>query len=394
MKNIRVWAAVSTLLASSGVLAKGVDNGAEIDWSIESGLGYETNAYHAPDHDYFDFYAGVPVTPNEQAGAFIPLKVKAEILKPVVEHIALSTKYRFSGYYYPQSALNDASSTDHEINVGAEIKLGDQGKSGDAYAGLVVRSHDKVYVDHDSGEPKTSGAGVDVSNRYTYKSFGIEGDYEREIDRNSSAGVEGILESLDYEDPVAWKQYDHTHISLRGFYERRLRSSTKLKAGLTTQLRQYSDRHAYSADGTLPGTNPLLTYTYMIVDLGLRHRFTDDTVAYFDYELLQRRDNHVGYNDMNQNSLKVRVIHDLNEKMRLRAKVRLYDRDYPSAFNFEDPALGSKSASGSDLQLKGEYQWNKHKSYFVELENNSRKNTDDRYQYNNSMIMLGAKWEY
>ena len=33
-------------------------------------------------------------------------------------------------------------------------------------------------------------------------------------------------------------------------------------------------------------------------------------------------------------------------------------------------------------------------SYYVELEQNRRDNSDDRYQYNNSAIMLGAKWEF
>lgn len=398
MKSNYLFVAVSTVLASSVVAAAETSSNIETEWSIESGIGYETNAYHAPDHDYIDYYADpagtITVTPEEQAGVFIPLKVKTQLVKPIDDQVSLLTKYRFSGYYFPESALNDAGSTDHELNLGADFKLGDKGKKGEAYAGMFVRSHDKVYVDRDSGYPKTSIAGEDVSNRYTYKSFGFEGQYERKISRNDSVGIEAVLENLDYEDPVAWNQYDHTHLSLGAYLEHRLSRRTKLSGGVTTEVRDYSERHAYSANGSLLTSNPLLTYQYMVYELGIRHRFNDSTVTYLDYELAQRRDNHVGYNDMDQNSFKVRVIHDLNERLRMRAKVRVYDRDYANAFNFEDPAQGIKSSSALDVQLRGEYQWNKHKSYYLELDQHSRDNTDDRYQYNNSVMMLGAKWEY
>ena len=29
----------------------------EVEWSIETGLGYESNVYHAPDHDYEDLFS-------------------------------------------------------------------------------------------------------------------------------------------------------------------------------------------------------------------------------------------------------------------------------------------------------------------------------------------------
>ncbi len=398
MKNVSVLLAVSSILASSGAVAGNSDGGTEIKWSVETGVGYDTNAYHAPDHEYIDYYADpngtIVVTPEEQAGVFIPLKVKTQIIKPIADQVSLNAKYRFGGYYYPESALNDASSTDHELNLGADFKLGKKGNKGEAYTGIFVRSHDKVYVDRDSGYPKTSVAGVDVSNRYTYKSFGIEGDYERKLSRKNSVGVSAVLENLDYEDPLAWKQYDHTYMMLGAYMEHRLQKNTKLTADVSTEVRDYSERHAYNQNGALLASNPLLTYKYMVYELGLRHRFSPSTVTYFDYEFLQRRDSHVGYNDMDQNSFKVRVIHDVNDKVALRAKVSVYDRDYANAFNFEDPAQGLKSASGTDWQLRGEYRGNDHQTYYAELEQRNRDNTDDRYQYINTSVTLGTKWEF
>lgn len=397
MKNKSVFIAVSMILASTGAAAAEVSP-VEFTWTIESGIGYETNAYRAPDHDYVDYSAdpngGVIVQPQEQAGVFIPLKAKTQLMTPLSGNAMLNARYSFSGYYYPEDALNDASSTDHELNIGTDFTLGKNGEKGKAYTGIFVRSHDKVYVDRDKGYPKTSAAGVDVSNRYTYKSFGIEGDYERKLSRRNSVGVKAVLESLDYEDPVVWNQYDHTYLMLGTYLEHRLSRKTNLSAGVSTELRDYSERHAYSADGRLLASNPLLTYKYMIYELGLRHRFSANTVSYIDYEFLQRSDSHVGYNDMDQASFKVRVIHDLNDRMRLRLKAQYYDRDYPNAFSFEEPAQGIKSASGTDLQLRGEYRWNPNKTYYADFKQNSRDNSDDRYQYNNTALIIGAKWEY
>ena len=396
MKMKLMVMAISAALASAGASAKDEVVEPEFKWSIETGLGYETNAFHAPDHDYADYYADPTgltiVAPEEQAGFFIPLKVKTEMTNAMSKATDLVASYRFSGYIYPDSALNDANSTDHEVNLGAETVLGKKGKKGKAYAGIFVRSHDKVYVDRDTGTPKDSSLGLDVSNRYSYQSFGVEGKYERKLSRANTVGVEATYESLDYDKPDAWSEYDHTYTMLGAYWEHDLAKRTKLTLGVTSKTRDYEFRSSYDINGALVG--PQLVYSYMGYDVTLRHRFNDNTVAYFDYEVVQRSDNNVGYNDMDQSKVKLRLVHDLNETMRLRARVGFTDRDYANAYNFEDPTQGSKSASGVDVQLRGEYSRSDNKLYYVELEQNSRDNTDDRYQYNNTVLMMGAKWEF
>lgn len=398
MKTNVLVLAVSAALSSGVVMAKETVVDPQFNWSIETGLGYETNAYHAPDHSYADYYADATgltiVNPKEQGGLFVPLKVKTEMTNPISAVTDLVVDYRFSAYFFPDAALSDASSTDHEVNLGAATKLGKKGKKGKAYGGLFVRSHDKVYVDRDSGDPKTSSAGLDVSNRYTYTSFGVEGDYERKLSRKNSVGVKGTYANLDYNDPVAWSQYDHTYTMLGVYGEHRLSKATKFTLGLNSEKRDYSERRAYNASGSLLASNPKLAYSYMVYDLGMRHRINDSTVAYIDYEMLKRTDSNVGYNDMDKTTIKLRLIHDLNEKMRLRAKVGVSNSDYANAYNFEDPTQGGKSASGTDLKLRGEYKRSDNKLYYVELEQNRRDNSDDRYQYNNTAVMLGAKWEF
>lgn len=399
--NRRSVIAVMSLLVTNGVMAANASDSSmpvNIQWSLETGIGYETNAYHAPDHSYADYYAdptgATIVTPTEKSGIFIPLKFKSEISTPLGKHIDFIGAYRFAGNFHPDSALQDANDTKHKVSAGAEYLLGREGKSGKVYAGVFYRSQDKTYVDRDSGDPKASAGGVDVSNRYTYTSTGIDGKYSQKLTRDDKLTLQATYENLDYNDPVAWSQYDHIYTMYGLSWERRLMKDTKLTLGTTHEVRDYSARHAYDINGTLLASNPLLIYTYEGYSLGAHHRFSDETILYFDYEVLQRRDNNVGYNDMDKTTFKLRLIHDLNKKMRLRAKVASINNDYIRAYNFEDPTQGRKSASGLNVQLRGDYQWNKNKIYYVELERKSRDNTDERYQYNNNAVMLGAKWEY
>ncbi len=393
-------AVVLSFMAANGAMAATQPDTMpyEAKWSIETGIGYDTNAYHAPDHDYADYYAdptgATIVSPKEQDGMFIPFKFDVELSTPLAKHIDLVGDYSFKGDFYLDSALQDANATRHKLSVGSAFELGKKGKDGKAYAGAFVHSQDKVYVDRDSGDPKLSGANIDVSNRYTYTSYGIEGDYERKVAKDDNVGVKAAYENLDYSDPVAWSQYDHIYTMYGAYWEHYFPTDTKLTLEVTNEVRDYSDRHAYNLDGTLFASNPLLTYTYAIYAIGVRQKFSDNTKAYFDYELEQRSDSHVGYNDVDRTMFKVRVIHDLNKKIRLRGKVAYYNYDYANAYNFEDPTQGKKKRSATDFQFTGEYQWNKNKVYYVELERNVRDNTDDRYQYNDTILMLGAKWDY
>ncbi len=387
--------ALAAIMASGGVIAAEAQR--EFHWSIDTGLGYESNVFRAPDHSYADYYAdptgATIVSPSEQGSFYVPLKVKAEMSQALDERTTLLADYRLGSSFYLGAA--DANYTDHDISIGAERVLNAKRRKRESvYGGIFISSHNEVYTDRDTGDPKTSTlTGADVSNRYTYKSFGLEGRYERAI-RGYQLGVDFLYETLDYNDPVVWSQYDHSHTLLGFDVERRLAKPTKLKLAYSYELRDYTDRHAYNANGSLLAGNPFLIYTYNTFDVTVRHRLNEKSVLYAGYNLLMRSDNHVGYNDLNQSELSARLIHQYSERLRLRGKLAYTSSDYPNAFNFEDPARGGKSASGMDLQAKAEYSWHKHKTYSVSFDYKTRDNSDDRYSYNDIRIMLGAGWEY
>ncbi len=382
---------------ASGVTLADEAGPQEFHWAIDTGIGYETNVYHAPDHSYADYYVdptgATIVSPSEKGAFYVPLRVKADMSQVLDERTTLLADYRFGSSFY--FGASDASYTDHDISIGAERVLNPKRRSRESlFGGVYISTHNEVYTDRDTGDPKTSTlTGTDVSNRYTYKSFGMEGRYERTY-RGYQLGAEVIFETLDYNDPVVWSQYDHSHTLLGFNVERRLSKPTKLKLAYTYELRDYSDRHAYNASGTLLTSSPLLAYSYNTFDVTVRHRLNDKSVVYAGYNLLMRSDNHVGYNDLNQSELSARLIHQYSERLRLRGKLAYTSSDYLNAFNFEDPAQGAKSASGLDLNAKAEYSWSEHKSYSLSFDYKKRDNTDDRYNYSDIRIMLGAGWEY
>lgn len=367
----------------------------DFSWFIESGLGYESNVYHAPDHDYIDFYQATNplVQPEEKGGAFIPMKLGAEMSSALTKRTRLLAEYQFDTHFYLGSEVNDANYTDHDVALGVSRALGDPIAESAVYGGLFVSTHNQVYVDRDTGEPKDASTGADVSDRYSYKSYGVEGDYERRIGAGQlDLGLK--YASMDYDDPGAWSEYDHSYTRLKMQYDHDVSDTTRLGLGFSHSIRDYSARHAFSSDGRLLASNPVLTYTYQSVDVGLRQRLAKRSLFYADYKISTRRDNHVGYNDKNGSHLKLRLSHGLSRQLKLRAKLALHDWEYPNAYNFEDPTQGKKSASGTDVELKAEYDANRNKMYFVSVEHVVRDHSDDRYAYSDLIVLLGARWEY
>ncbi len=381
--------ALMVALASSGAQA---ESGADWSWSVETGLGYETNAYHAPDHAYIDYTPAVPVlvTPVEQDGFFVPLNADVQMRQGTSEQTTMQFDYKLRGRYFFDSALSDASSTKHDLGLGALRQLDEQST---LYGGVTFTRQDRVYVDHDSGEPKLSTGGTDVSNRYSYTGIGVRGEYERALGRNDLS-VEAELEERDYSDPAVWSEYDHRYTHLGVGYRHHLARATSLKLSYDYKLRDYSDRHAYDATGTLLTSNPLLEYTYHDFGLSLRHRLSRQSVVYLDYDLGQRSDNFVGYNDRTTSRYGVRLIHKPAEQWRVRAKASYVDYDYDNAFNFDNPAQGIKSTTGTDLSLSVDYAQSEKRRYFLELEQKERDSSDDRYSYNDTTVMLGASWDF
>ena len=369
-----------------------------INWSVTTGLGYDSNVYHAPRAAYID-YAAIPiglnptVVPRKKSGTFIPYEIKAELAKKHDRDIRLLGSATADGSFY-LGGLNNANDYNVRLNAGPEFVMSRAGKSEDTFfVGAVLGKHKQVYVDHDSGLDKTTTlSGADISNRYSYMSTGMEAKYKHRTGR-IDYGIHGQYIKYDYEDPVVVSQEDHAYSRLGVDVSLPVAQQIKLDLSLDHSVRDYSDRHTHDALGVYSKANPLLKYTYSSYGATLRDRVSPDWLLYLDYDHTNRTDAYVGYNDYKENRYGARL---LFERGRFKSRLALHHwgRDYPNGFAFDVAGQGAKTYSGNDLKLKAELEQSKNSALWAELVYKAQNSTDLRYDFVVSQIMAGMSWAY
>ncbi len=383
----------------------------EVEWSVETGLGYETNVYHAPDHDYIDTAlpstrpAGIAVSPEEISSFFIPVEAEVNIRNKVYDNADFVAGLGFDTDVMLNSDADDATRTNVKFDLGFDYELVKwkfskkkndyiKRKRGDAYIGAFFSTHDNVYVDRDTGEPKTTSGGIDISDKYSYQSFGLKGDYERKVGKFEYL-FGFIYKDLNYDTPLSGDEYDHIYNKFEFGIKRDFTKATDLKAIYRYSVRDYSDRRSRDLlTGTYSSANDLVKYTYNAFLLKLTHRFDKKFKASFAIENTDRTDEFEGYNDYSRLDMSLRARYKYSSATKIRGKIAYSTTDYANAYNFDDATRGNKENSGLDLKIKVEQEMNKNKLYYIELDYTDRESTDDRYDYTNNIIMLGAKWKY
>lgn len=381
--------------------------GQDINWSIETGLGYESNVFHAPDHAYVDTAlpstrpAGIAITPIEKDGMFVPIDVEVDMENKITDTSSFITAFGLDTQFMLDSDLSDASQTNVDLDLGFDYLLTKTMKSkkikkaGNAYIGAFVSTHNQVYVDRDSGLPKTTTGGTSLTEKYSYQSVGLKAKYDRSVGKMwYMAGF--VHENLNYEAPASGAEYDHTLNKIEFGIGRELTKSTDLKFDYSHAIRDYSKRYSRdAATGTYSSTlNDLLNYTYDDFGLTLAHKVSDDLKLYLAMGNTTRTDAFEAYNDYSKTDFSVRARYKYSDKTKIRAKIKSSSTTYDNAYNFDDVTRGSKENSGFDLDLKVSHEWTKNKVYYVELNHTDRKSTDDRYDYTDEVVMIGAEWVY
>lgn len=369
-----------------------------INWSFVTGLGYDSNVYHAPSAAYID-YAAIPlglnptVVPKKKSGTFIPYEIKVELAKNHDRDIRLLGSATSDGSFY-LGGLNNANDYNVRLNAGPEFVMSRAGKSEDTFfVGAVLGKHKQVYVDHDSGLDKTTTlTGTDISNRYSYMSTGLEAKYKHRTG-SIDYGIHGQYILYDYENPAVGANEDHVYSRFGGDVSLPVVSQIKLDLSLDHSVRDYSGRHTHNALGVYSSANPLLLYTYNSYGATLRDRISPDWLLYLDYDLTLRTDAYVGYNNYKENRCGVRLLFEQG-RFKSRLALRHWGRDYPNGFAFDLPAQGAKTYSGNDLTFKAELEQSKNTSLWAELVYKAQHSTDLRYDFVGSQIMAGISWAY
>lgn len=357
----------------------------ELSIKADAGLGYSSNAYHAPSATYFDYVAGAQVTPNVQSGFFAPLAIDVKY------HGSsdILAEYKFKGRYYTDSALSNANVYDSKIKLGLDKPV----ESGQLYAGIFLGWHTQTYFDKDSGLNKISNvSGADISPRYNYQDFGLQAKYEVELSGVSYA-VEGQYRSLNY-DTVVVSELDNTQLHLGGYAKLNMTDVLRLKLGYKFYSQDYSQRQARDLSAALVATTR--SYTHHAFDGQLRWQPDEKMKVFLDAGYAKRVDNFVGYNDYTKTLLKVRGLYTLNQELSLRGKILYSNTDYANAFIFEDPTLAKKTSSTTLLSISGKYKTPLllADTLWAKMDYKSVVSNDLRYDYKLTEISVGGDWSF
>lgn len=397
--GIGLCAAASAAPPAAARAAPVVAPATEVTWFASAGLGYDSNPYLAPSSSYVD-YAALPsgsnpvVVPRVQSGFFVPLETELEATHLLNGDTRLRGSANLDGHVFLDSDLSKANVYNARLRAGPEFVLDRKGKIEDrVYAGVFIGKHRKVYFDRDSGTDKTTAAGADISQRYSYVGTGIEADYSHRTGA-VGYGVNGKYARNDFEDPVVVSQLDHTFFQLGATLGFSIAPPTKLALAYDHSVRDYSDRHARNAQGVYSNRNPMLVYTYNDVGMSLRQRLANDWVAHLDYDYSQREDGYVGYNDSNQHKYGARVLYR-SGRLNGRLALEHWIRDYPNAFAYDEVVPGiKKTYDGTNAKLKAEWERSKHVSFWSEATYVTQDSSDLRYAYDRNIVMVGMGWTY
>lgn len=370
-------------------------------WSfaVETGIGYDSNAYQAPSDPYIDYAPDpdpVPLTstvPVVHSGVVIPADVSARYAgRARGQKFGTLAGYSLDANLYPASETRNANEYDHRLEVAFQRLLNNKRLREDTVTvGPYLRIHDKTYYDRDTGEKKVTNRGTDLSNRYSYTAIGVAA----ELDRETAAlphKLRADYAKLNYDEPSAsFTSYDHAYYALGGDVDLRLARGTKAVLGYDYRVRDYDERQARSLSGSLtPGT--ARKYTYNTLGASLRNRVSDSWVAYIDYAFTDRKDDYVGYGDYTENVYGFRVVYDNDQRVRARMQARWRARDYENAFAFDDPGQPRMTYDTLEIALRGDLKMSQHYGLWAEFRSRDQDTTDLRYRYDRYLAMIGMRW--
>lgn len=375
------------------------------DARFSAAIGFDSNAYRAPSDDYVDFYAdttgSTTVSPDVQSGFFIPLSLDLSYDKKLDKEWRLITQYNFDGKTYLDNDLSNADQYSHKASIGAKYKIHNfKTRKSSIYAGAIMTDRQRTYYDRDTGLEKTTSTALDdVSDLYSYRSQGFEIVYDYWKKKDWSFNAQYRMEERDHASVPAGSEYDNDYTRLDLGFNYRINKTFRTAVDYSAYSYDYSFRHARNLSGQLYSSHPLLEYDYQKILLSLQHRLSSVLNLKYSYEMRNREDNYLGYNDYDMTTLALSLRYHPNDQYLLRAKISSEQRDYPNAWNFDrDPSLypaitnsQHKSSDGTVLAFSADYQWDDKITLFGDIELSKNNNTDPRYDYDRNQLVVGLK---
>ena len=357
------------------------------------GLGSDDNIFRAPSNPYIDFAdPTLPiVTPEPISGTFVPVDFNARYAINSFKWENFFGAYRLSGRFYDGDTENNADEYIHELRFGSEYDRREDDRRSRVYSALTIAQHDEVYTDPDTGNPRTSG-GEEIANRMDYRRYGPELSVIQGFSK-LSFGLRMKAQLWDYKDAVFVPEYDHEYFVFGGNVQYKFAPSSLLRLTVEKSSRRYSSRPSYDLNGNQLVTNPTLRYDYLEFGLLARQRITDDIWFGFGYELMDREDRYVGYNDFSRDTYKFEFQWSPGRRFDLETNAYYREYDYPNAFAFNNPVAGPKTLESVDGEFLATWRMTKRLKLVAEIEYRETASTDTRIEYDRTRYSLGVVWE-
>lgn len=357
------------------------------------GYGSDDNVFRTPGRDYIDFAdPALPlVTPEIYSGAFVPIDFSTRFSVNSLEWESFFAAYRLTGRAYSDSQLENADEFSHELRFGSEFDRREDSRRRRVYSAFTMAQHDEIYYDPDNGLPRMAGTD-EIEDRMNYKRYGPELSLLQRFDKLSfGLRIKGQL--WDYEDTELVPEYDHEYFLFGSNVQYKFAPSSLLRLTLDKYSRRYSERTAYNLNGNQLVTNPSLRYDYLEIGLLARERINRNMWLGFGYELTDRTDRYVGYNDYTRDSYVFEFNWSPNARFELEAKgyYRIYD--FPNAFAYNNPVAGPKTLESADGEVLATFRMTQHLSIAAEVEYRDIVSTDARIAYDRMRYSIGVVWQ-
>ena len=394
-------------LVAVGVLLAGLSAAATPDgtsllhgFSLEAGVGYDTNPYLAPDQPYYDQNHREIVTPVKQPGMFFPLRLRGSLELPLAGGHSFVTDYRILGDFYADEATRNADEAFIKLEPGFLFDLDGATRKNRFLEVRGYASYNRdLYFDRDTGVPVTT-EGIDVSNRFNYRAIGGELGFDYEFISLVRLYLNARAERRDYEETEVVDPFDQNRFRADGGVVLDFSRKVELSLNYRYEIRDYLDRHARSLDGDDEPINPKLRYVLNSFRTTLRLRPWRPWMLDLIVERLNREDAFIHYNDYTQDTYRIRSrLHLGRVEWRLYAK--FWQRDFERAYVFDDP-INPRNGDFNFIKFYETYDitselhvpLKRHFGIVGAVDFINQRTTDPRFDYERLQIRMGIEVVY
>lgn len=366
---------------------------ANFEISARVGAGSDDNIFRAPGLPYIDFSdPTLPlVVPETFSGTFVPVDFRAKYQINSYDWENFFGSYRLHGRFYDGELENNADEYSHELRFGSEYDRREEGRRSRVYSAFTIAQRDEQYVDPDTGNPRTAD-GEEITDRMNYIRYGPQLTTVQAFGKLSfSLRLKGEL--WDYEDTEVVPEYDHEYFLFGGNVQYQFPSQSLLRLTVEKSSRRYSSRPSFDLDGNQLITNPAVRYDYLEYGLLARQRITDAIWFGFGYELMDRQDRYLGYNDFTRDTYNFEFHWTPGRRFDLEFEAAYRNYDYPNAFAFHEPAAGPKTLETLDAEFLATWRISRHFSLIAEIDFRETASTDTRIEYDRTRYSLSLVWD-